>query len=290
MKAQFFHIIKTGEESFLVQEDKLPAFYGTVHYHPEIQITLIKRGSGIRLVGDQVLPFGPGTMMIIGENVPHVFKNIPSEDGRLVEAISLYFNREAFGPKFFSIPEMQPVRNLLDLSKGGLDVCGATRTYVETKLNRIRHADGPGRLIILLEILRSFSTSPDLTELNPNRRDYYLDSRDSERLNQVITYVFANFDRPIGLEEMAAMTHFTVNGFCRYFKNKTRRTFVTFLNEVRISKAMEQLRSKDWPVSRVALESGFGNLSYFNRQFKAIHGMTPTEYRNQRRIPYSQEN
>jgi AraC-like DNA-binding protein len=48
---------------------------------------------------------------------------------------------------------------------------------------------------------------------------------------------------------------------------------------------MEQLRSKDWPVSRVAVESGFGNLAYFNRQFKAIHGMTPTEYRKQRRIP-----
>jgi AraC-like DNA-binding protein len=285
MKAQFFHIIKTGEESFLVQEDKLPSFYGVVHYHPEIQITLIKQGSGIRLVGDQVLPFGPGTMMIIGENVPHVFKNVPSEDGRLVEAISLYFNREAFGPKFFSIPEMQSVSRLLDLSKGGLDVGEPTRTQVETKLNRIRHADGFDRLIILLEILRSFAKSASLKELNPNRRDYYQDRRDSERLNQVFNYVFSNFDRPIQVKEMADMTHFSVNGFCRYFKNKTRRTFVTFLNEVRISKAMEQLRSKDWPVSRVAVESGFGNLAYFNRQFKAIHGMTPTEYRKQRRIP-----
>jgi AraC-like DNA-binding protein len=286
MKALFFHIIKTGEESFLVQEDKLPAFYGLVHYHPEVQITLIKKGSGVRLIGDRVLPFGPGTLMIISENVPHVIKSNPAEDGQMVEDISIYFNREAFGPKFFSIPEMQSVRSLLDLSKGGLDVGGTTRTYVEEKLNRILYADGFERFIKFLEILLALSKSSSLTELNPNRKDYYLDHRDSERLNQVFNYVFSNFDKPILLKEMAGMTHFTVNGFCRYFKNKTRRSFVTFLNEVRISKAMEQLRAKDWPVSRVAMESGFSNLSHFNRQFKAIHGMTPSEYRNQIKLSY----
>ncbi len=286
MKALLFHIIKTGEESFLVQEDKLPAFYELVHYHPEIQITLIKKGSGVRLIGDRVLPFGPGTMMIISENVPHVFRSNPTDDGQLVEAISLYFNREAFGPKFFSLPEMQSVRSLLDLSKGGLDVGGPTRTYVEEKLNRILYADGFDRLIKFLEILLALSKSSGLTELNPNRKDYYLDHRDSERLNQVFNYVFSNFDKQIHLKDMAAMTHFTVNGFCRYFKNKTRRSFVTFLNEVRISKAMEQLRAKDWSVSRVAMESGFSNLSHFNRQFKAIHGMTPTEFRRQIKLSY----
>lgn len=284
MKALFFHIIKTGEESFLVQEDKLPSFYGMVHYHPEIQITLIKRGSGVRLIGDQVLPFGPGTMMMISENVPHVFKSEPSEDGQMVEAISLYFNREAFGPKFFSIPEMQSVGNFLNLSKGGWDIGGATRAFVELKINQISQMDGFDRVIVLLEILRALSKSASLTALNPNQRDYYLDRRDSERLNQVFDYVFSNFDKPIQLKEMAEMTHFTVNGFCRYFKNKTRRSFVTFLNEVRISKAMEQLRAKDWSVSRVAMESGFSNLSHFNRQFKAIHGMTPTDYRRMSQI------
>ncbi len=284
MKALFFHIIKTGEESFLVQEDKLPSFYGLVHYHPEIQITLIKKGSGVRLIGDAVFPFGPGTMMIISENVPHVFRSNPSEDGQFVEAISLYFNRESFGPKFFSIPELQSVRNLLDLSKGGLDVEGETRAFIEAKLSRISELDGFERLIVLLEILRSLSTSASLIELNPNRKDYYSDRRDSERLNQVFNYVFSNFDKPIQLKEMAGMTHFTVNGFCRYFKHKTRRSFVTFLNEVRISKAMEQLRAKDWPVSRVAMESGFSNLSHFNRQFKAIHGMTPSDYRRTSKI------
>ncbi len=284
MKALFFHIIKTGEESFLVQEDKLPSFYGMVHYHPEIQITLIKKGSGVRLIGDQVLPFGPGTMMMISENVPHVFKSEPSEDGEMVEAISLYFNREAFGPKFFSIPEMQSVGNFLNLSKGGWDIGGTTRAFVELKINQISQMDGFDRVIVLLEILRALSKSASLTALNPNQRDYYLDRRDSERLNQVFDYVFSNFDKPIQLKEMAAMTHFTVNGFCRYFKNKTRRSFVTFLNEVRISKAMEQLRAKDWSVSRVAMESGFSNLSHFNRQFKAMHGMTPTDYRRMSQI------
>jgi AraC-like DNA-binding protein len=284
MRALLFHIIKTGNESFLFQEDKLPSFYGNVHYHPEIQLTLILKGSGVRLIGDRALPFGPGTMMVIGENVPHVFKSNPVEDGSMVEALSIYFNREAFGTQFFLLPEMQPVRVFLDLAKGGLDVESTTRTYIEEKLFTMKAKEGFDRLILFLEILRTLSKSTNLAELNPNRTDYYRDQNDSARLNQVFNFVFANFDKPISLEEMARLTHFTVNGFCRYFKNKTRRTFITFLNEVRVSKAMEQLREKDWPVSMIAGEAGFTNLSHFNRQFRLISDCTPSEYRRKTKI------
>jgi AraC-like DNA-binding protein len=280
MKAQLFHVIKTGPESFLFQEDRLPSFYGFVHYHPEIQITLIVKGSGVRLIGDQVSPFGPGHLMMIGENLPHVFRNNPVEEGDHVEAISLYFNRRAFGDSFFDLPEMARVRTLLEKASGGLDVQGGTRTFVEEKLRRMRMLQGFDRFLGLLEILRAISVSDRLVEMEINRKGLYSNPQDAERLNRVFNYVFTHLGRPISLDEMADLTHFTPSGFCRYFKTKTRRSFIAFLNEVRIQRAKELLRERAWPVAKIAMESGYENLSHFNRQFRRITGTTPRLYRS----------
>jgi AraC-like DNA-binding protein len=263
----------------LYQEDKLPAFYSYVHYHPEFQITLIVKGSGVRLIGDQVSPFGPGDLMVIGENLPHVFKSNPTEDGSMVEAISLYFNRRAFGETFFDLPEMSRVRILLDKAGGGLDVKGTSRTYIEEKLKRMKVLEGFDRFLGLLEILRSLSRSDQIIELDIRRKDLFSHPQDAERLNRVFNYVFSHLGDPIRIEEMARMTHFTPSGFCRYFKTKTRRSFIAFLNEVRIQRAKELLRDKDWTVARIAMESGYDNLSNFNRQFRKMTGQTPRIYR-----------
>jgi len=279
VRAQLFHVIKTGADSFLYQEDKLPSFYGFVHYHPEIQITLIIRGSGVKLIGDQVSPFGPGDLMVIGENLPHVFKSNPTEDGSLVEAISLYFNRRAFGETFFDLPEMARVKILLEKARGGLDVRGSTRTYVNEKLQRMKMVEGFDRFLGLLEILRALSRSDQIIEMDIHRKELFSNPQDAERLNRVFNYVFTHLGDTIRVTEMAKLTHFTPSGFCRYFKTKTRRSFVAFLNEVRIHRAMELLRDKDWTIARIAMESGFENLSHFNRQFRKLCGKTPSNYR-----------
>jgi len=281
MKAQFFQIVKTGEATFLVEEDKLESFYGLLHYHPEIQITLILSGSGLRIIGGQVLPFSPGTLMIIGENQPHVFKNNPVAAGQYVEAISIYFKPAAFGQGFFQLPEVRLINNFLNSSKAGYDVAGNTRTYLEDQIMRLPKLSGFASLTRFLQILDTLASSADLTVLSPDPLELVGKDMDADRLNRIFNYVLSHLQDEIRLDEIASVAHLSPNGFCRFFKKKTRKSFFHFLVETRISKSMELLREKDWTISRCAFESGFGNLSYYNREFLKHAGITPRQYRRQ---------
>ena len=60
-----------------------------------------------------------------------------------------------------------------------------------------------------------------------------------------------------------------------------RKTYVSFLNEIRVANACKLLRNEDLSVAMVAYECGFNNLSNFNRNFKKVRGCSPTEYRKQ---------
>jgi AraC-like DNA-binding protein len=281
MKVQFFQIVKTGEVSFTVQDDRLKSFYGLLHYHPEIQVTLIISGSGLRIIGDQVLPFGPGSLMMIGENQPHVFRSNPVGEGQMVEAVSIYFNRNAFGPNFFQLPEMRLIDALLHRSRSGLDIIGNTRTYLEDKIIRLAKMEGFRKFSQFLEILDVMAKSSDVVVLSDYQVELVGKDNDADRLNKVFNYVFSHLQEEIRLDQIAEVAHLTPNGFCRFFKKKTRKSFFRFLIEARISKAMEMLRETDFPVSRCAFEAGFGNLSYFNREFLRAVSMTPRNYRLQ---------
>ena len=72
----------------------------------------------------------------------------------------------------------------------------------------------------------------------------------------------------------------TPNAFCRYFKQRTNKTYFTFLNEIRIERACKLLRDKECLITEVAEKSGFKYISNFNRKFKEIVGKSPSDYRS----------
>ena len=76
----------------------------------------------------------------------------------------------------------------------------------------------------------------------------------------------------------ASVINLTPTSFCRYFKQPTQKPFTRYLNEVRISYACKLLREQHFTITRIGYESGFQNLSNFNRQFKKIKRMTPRSY------------
>lgn len=281
MKAQYFQIVKTGEVSFILQKDRLASFYGLLHYHPEIQITLISSGTGQCVIGDKVLPFGPGSLMIIGANQPHVFRSNPVGEGQFVEAISIYFNRSAFGTGFFELPEIRMINNFLDRTSTGIDVTGNTRVYLEERIVRLSSLEGFRRFSQFLEILDTLASSGDLDAISEFGIELVGKDNDADRLNRIFHFVFNHLQDEIRLEQVAEVAHLSPNGFCRFFKKKTRKSFFRFLIEARISKSRELLRESERTIAQCAYESGFNNLSHFNREFLISVGMTPRQYRLQ---------
>ena len=88
-----------------------------------------------------------------------------------------------------------------------------------------------------------------------------------------------NFDKEISLAEIAAVANMALTTFCNFFKEHYRVTFVEYLNEIRIGHACKLLTEKNKNVVEAAYQCGFNNLANFNRQFKKLKNMTPTEYR-----------
>jgi AraC-like DNA-binding protein len=98
-------------------------------------------------------------------------------------------------------------------------------------------------------------------------------------MDRVMRYLQQRVAEPVTLEEVAAVAHLTPTAFCRFFKASTGKTLVGYLHELRVGMASRLLLETDLPVSEVALESGFPNLSNFNRRFREQKGVSPREFR-----------
>ena len=283
MKPIRFIIPKTGANSFRVQADEQAYFYDSVHFHPEHQITNIISGEGTCLIGNHVERFRPGNVFLIGKNVPHVFKsdNAYYDPSNKLESkyISLFFKDETFGRQFFEIPELAHINRLLDMALMGVKITGTDREKVSTMINDTERQNGFERFQNLLSILNLFATSNTLQTLSSMRYDSPSKDSDNERINVVFHFISTNFKSEITLEEISEIASMTPNAFCRYFKQRTGKTFSNFLNEVRIEYAGKLIAGSNETFGNIAGESGYNNISYFNRKFKQITGLSPLMYR-----------
>ena len=101
-------------------------------------------------------------------------------------------------------------------------------------------------------------------------------------MNDIYQYTMTNYSENISLEEIAAVIHLTPQSFCRYFRKHTLKTYTNFLNEVRVNEACKKFMAHDFSsISAVAYQTGFNNVSTFNRVFKSIIGVSPSEYIHQ---------
>lgn len=99
------------------------------------------------------------------------------------------------------------------------------------------------------------------------------------RMKDILIFLQQNYSRYLSLDEIAASINLSRSECCRYFKSQTGQTIFSYLIQYRIHKSLELLRNTDMEVSRIALESGFSNQSYYTSRFKELIGMTPKQYR-----------
>ena len=178
---------------------------------------------------------------------------------------------------------MQAINRLFERSKEGISFKGETREQAAGILNNMFEKDAFGRLISLLELLQLLANSEEYHSLNANGFMLEVDAKDHERMQTLYAYVEKNFQEQISLEEIAREINMTEPAFCRYFKKLTGKTFIQFVNEFRVAHACSLLGQDHLSIAAVSFESGFNNLSHFNKQFKKITNQSPREYRKSAR-------
>jgi AraC-like DNA-binding protein len=283
MKALPFKIPYGSKSSIKVDYDVMPHFYNTYHTHDELQIMLVIKGQGSAYIGDKILDFEEGDIYLLGQNLPHVFKDKPSNGDLEIESISIFFLKEFMGNGFLELPESRLLGTLIEESKRGIQIEGQLLENITENIWNIYNSDGLNRLLMLVDTLEQIAQSEDVSFISSP--GYHKPRRlvDGQKINDVFDFMLANYSREVKLEEIAEIAHMSATAFCRYFKHHTRKTYSRFLNEIRVGQACKMLVDDKLSISNICYDSGFKNISNFNRQFKKISGFTPSEYQKQHR-------
>src|ERR1041384_2775479 len=252
--------VSPGAASFVCRRRREPRFGFYWHFHPEIELTYIVRSRGKRFVGDSIADYEDGDLVPVGSNLPHTWdsdprRNVPQE------AVFCQFSESFLGDAFLKAPEMLPVRRLLDRAGRGLRFTGRTQKAVTRPLEDMDRLGGPERLWRLIEILAMLSRSRDGRILSS--REFAPSARrsDAERIDRVCRHLTEHYRDRVPLGEAAKIAHLSVPAFSRFFKRKTGKTLVGYLNELRVGRACRELIETDRTISEIAFGSGLDRKS-----------------------------
>ena len=271
-----------ANERINITKKEIPCLDSSWHYHAQYELLYISKSNGIRFVGDSVSHFFPGDLVLVGPYLPHLWRNDVSyyseDDVNKVKTIIIKFTKDFIGEGTFNNPEFTDISKLLELSKFGVYFNKVISDNLHEELIHIIDLSPAEQSIKLLDILCRLSMTDEKGLLSSSdMRQYSTDN--SQRLDDIIKYISDNYTGDITLNDVADIACMTTNSFCRFFKKMTNKSFVQFLNEVRIRNASRLLAQEDLPVSEICDIVGYKTITNFNRQFKQIMGTTPVGYR-----------
>jgi AraC-like DNA-binding protein len=278
VKAILEKIPLSSDRSFTVLDFELRRFDCPFHYHPEYELTLIASSTGQRYVGDHISRFVPGDLVLMGANLPHMYINDATFPGKAHSRV-IQFLPDCLGAGFFRLGEMKRIRALLDRARVGLVFHGRVRDKVAAAMEQLNKAEGTRRIALFLGILETLASSGAYRRLASPGYSPSLALYQGERINRVCELISKRFRENITQSEAAQIAKMSGPSFSRFFRRATNRTFRAFLNQVRVGHASQLLLETDRSVADVCFDSGFSNLSNFNRQFLRLRKVSPRDYR-----------
>ena len=280
MKA-FFEQLSAGiENSVSITDLNMSSFNGPYHFHPELELTWIRQSSGKRYVGGNVSDYQPDDLVLVGANVPHCWHSIDEAIPGVARAVVIQFRPDFTGKVFLELPELIKIKSLLEKDISGILIKGSTKAKIISKMKECAAADGLYRLLQFIEILDLIANSEEIQIIGHHFTGHTASPAETERIQKIFNYLIGNYQQGVSLKTVAKIANLTPTAFCRYFKNVTRKTLVETITEFRINQACQLLRNSEKPVNEICFECGFGNISYFNKTFKATTEYTPLQYRN----------
>jgi AraC-like DNA-binding protein len=275
MRAAIEHV-NHPDASFRVLDLALDAFEAGPHRHPQLELTWIARGKGLRFVGDSVEPFDDGDLVLVGPQLAHAWLAPAAQDAkpRSLRAVVLQFPQALLAEAPW--PELRALRPLLARARRGLVFGpGPARDRMAHLLAAMPAQDGLARLagwmLLLREMAGAEARSLSVHEATGAAHD--------DRLERLLAWLHAHLSQPVRVEQAAAQIHITPAALPRFFKRETGKTLVNYLNDLRVSEACLQLRQSRRPIADIAAACGFGSAAHFDRQFKRRMGQSPRAYR-----------
>lgn len=280
MKANYHKLNNPIEQAFHIRKDIRNYFDDHWHFHDILELVYIKKGNGVKYIGDSIDSFSDGEVVLLGAQLPHVWKSNLLKDKEVTKnkciAIVIQFSADFLGKQFMQLPESKRINALIKIAERGISYTNEDQKRLAKKIEALINFNGMERLIKFIELLQFAALAKNYKLLaSPLFVDTMTDNDD--KINKIFGYIMDNFTEDIKLDTAASLISMNKSAFCRYFKKRTKKTFSMILNEVRIGHACK-LITQDIPITECAYMSGYNSPSYFYKQFKAIKGISPTEW------------
>lgn len=278
MKPEYEKIIEPPERSFvakIVNRDKRPLLSQAWHYHPEIEICYTSKSHGRRFVGNQISDYQEKDLVMFGSNLPHGFT---TEEYSSQVVIQMTF--DFLGEVFINSPELRPIKKLFSHAKRGLEFKGKTRKKAIKILDKLIKKEGSLQLLHLLELLNLLANSEEVEEICSEEYALNFEVNQFGRIKIVYDHIMDNFKEEVSIKEVANKLNISEAAFYKFIKKQTKKTYTQIINEFRINHASKLLMTTDKTIAQIGFESGYNNLSYFNRKFKEIMFQTPDNFRS----------
>ncbi len=270
----------TEHDSFLVFDRVKDVFSFPIHYHPEIELNYISNGKGLRrVVGDSLEEIDDKELVLVGPNLHHCWEqhNAPRKQ---MHEITIQFSNNLFQHDFLNRAILRPIRDMFSRANHGIAFSRETCSQVELRILSLSKMDGIDYFLEIFSILYDLSISRNQrilsnSTLEPDKFEH------NQKLNKLSEYVQKNYGSKISISDVCELLNMSNGTFSRFIKKNTGKTFVDYLNDLRIGFATRLLIEKDQSVSEIAYVCGFNSIANFNRRFKKSKGCTPTEYKKE---------
>lgn len=275
-------IVGQPRQSFRWNVHDYPFPLAKWHYHPEYELHLIQQTSGKMFVGDYIGNFQAGVLVLTGPNLPHNWVS----DIALGEVVKdrdmlIQFGDGVVREIMRVCPELEAIGPLLDDARYGIEFQGEDAKLGARLLRQVGRASPTRRVLLFLELLDLLNRSESRKILSSRDYSPTLDHDVSDMINKAINVLIVNLTDDIRLSDVARTCGMSDSAFSRFFKKNTGHGFVRYVNRMRVNRACALLTQTTKPITQICFETGFNNLSNFNRQFLSFCGVTPSEYRRQ---------
>ncbi|WP_314451455.1 AraC family transcriptional regulator [uncultured Microbacterium sp.] len=269
-------------ESFRWTEHDYPSPVARWNYHPEVEIHLIRSGTGSYLIGREIGAFGPGHVAVVGADVPHDWMSdlAPGEVIRNRDCV-MQFLPSWIARVTEAIPEMHPVMPWVDETRRGIVYTGRTAVDAARMIEEVGNVEGSARIARFFLLLDLLMSAP-VHDRHYVAHDLYSTATDANGRTAVdagLAYVVQNLAGAIRMSEAARLAHMSEPSFSKYFKKASGLTFSELVRRLRVANACRLLDQTDASIASISASVGYQNLANFNRQFRAETGMTPSGYR-----------
>ena len=254
-----------------------------LHFHNEFEIIYIKEGSGERFVADSIEQFKSGDVILIGSNVPHYMKSdkiyYEGISDLRVKGVVIQFAHDFMSNAINNYADLSRIKQLLEDSKRGVYFPYPHNSDIIQCIEELSsHSDIYLiiNLLSLLDKMGSFKYKRYLGSPSYSEKGFLIFD---DRIEKVYSFLSYHYTEKLRLDEIASMVSMHTSAFCRYFKEKTGKSCIEHIQDLRISRARRLILETSHDISQISIDSGFNTSCHFNKIFKRKTGFTPSVYR-----------